>query len=187
MRALTIQVVDPAPSDAELVAAIAEGDRLALTSLYSRYAALVLGIGRRILRTQSDAEDLTHDVFIEVWRHAHEYQPSRGSVRTWVLMRARSRAIDRVKSAAYSRVVPLENAPETTVAHKQEGVGFDSTVVLSALGSLSEDQRTILELGYFEGLSLSEIADRINVPVGTIKSRLSRALSRLRELVVENQ
>jgi RNA polymerase sigma-70 factor (ECF subfamily) len=186
--ALQLGDVQPTRSDTELVAAVAEGDRGALGVLYDRFAPLVLGVGRRILRTESDAEDLLHDVFIEVWRHAHEFDTARGTVRAWVMMRARSRALDRVKSASYSRGAPIESASELMAPDRSQGVGvgFDAAVVARALDNLSDDQRIVLEMGYFEGLSLSEIADRLAVPVGTIKSRLSRALGRLREIVIES-
>lgn len=185
--ALQLRDVQPTRSDSELVAAVAEGDRGALGALYDRFASLVLGVGRRMLRTESDAEDLLHDVFIEVWRHAHDFDASRGTVRAWVMTRARSRALDKVKSASYSRGAPIESASELVAPDRSHGVGagFDAAVVARALDHLSEDQRIVLEMGYFEGLSLSEIAEKLSVPVGTIKSRLSRALGRLREIVIE--
>ena len=98
-----------------------------------------------------------------------------------------SRALDKVKSASYSRGAPIESASELVAPDRSHGVGagFDAAVVARALDHLSEDQRIVLEMGYFEGLSLSEIAEKLSVPVGTIKSRLSRALGRLREIVIE--
>jgi RNA polymerase sigma-70 factor (ECF subfamily) len=171
-------------TDAELVAAAAEGERLALAALYDRYAPLLLALANRLLRHQREAEDLLHDVFLEVWRQAGDYDPSRGSVRAWLVMRLRSRALDRLKSVRHTRVVSLESTtlPEEPQAPPVEQTfGHDQAMVRDALLELPADQRVVLELAYFEGLSLSEIATRLEVPIGTIKSRLARALTRLRD------
>lgn len=173
-----------APADVELVRAAAEGDRQALAALYDRYASLLLALGQRILKNRREAEDLLHDVFLEVWRQARDYDPDRGSVRSWLLMRLRSRALDRLKSAGYARVVSLDGSPprdEPISLEADPALGPDCALVRRALAELPTDQRTVLELSYFEGLSLSEIAEKLGVPIGTIKSRLARALGRLRE------
>jgi RNA polymerase sigma-70 factor (ECF subfamily) len=176
--------VKPQSTDAELVAAAADGDRLALAALYDRYAPLLLALANRLLRHQREAEDLLHDVFLEVWRQAADYDPSRGSVRAWLVMRLRSRALDRLKSVRHTRVVSLESTslPEEPQANAPEQTfGHDQAMVRDALQALPADQRVVLEMAYFEGLSLSEIATKLDVPIGTIKSRLARALTRLRD------
>lgn len=170
--------------DVELVRAIAAGDRAGLATLYDRYAPILLGLAMRLLRDRREAEDLLHDVFLEVWRQARDYDPDRGSVRSWLLMRLRSRALDRLKSAGYARVVSLDGSPprdEPVSLEADPALGPDCALVRRALAELPTDQRTVLELSYFEGLSLSEIAEKLGVPIGTIKSRLARALGRLRE------
>jgi len=167
--------------DAAVVAAIAKGDRLALAELYDRFGGILFALAVRIVRDRREAEDLLHDVFLEVWRAAKDYDPSRGRVRTWLTIRMRSRALDHQKSARVSR-----NAGDDSVIDRvadEAGDLSDSpdrTRVRAALGALPAEQRTVVELGYFEGLSCSEIAARIEVPIGTVKSRLAAALGKLR-------
>ena len=173
-------------SDADLVRAVAAGDRGALAALYDRHAALLLAVGLRVLRSRLDAEDLLHDVFLEIWRRAPSYDPQRGTVRAWLLVRTRSRALDRLKSPGYARVVSMETSGvrEDQLAVAEDPMnGADGALVRGALGDLPVDQRAVLELAYFEGLSLTEIAERLAVPVGTIKSRLARALGKLRDFL----
>jgi RNA polymerase sigma-70 factor, ECF subfamily len=171
-------------SDADLVRAMAEGDRAALGTLYDRYASLLLGVARRLLRSDREAEDLVHDVFLEAFRHSRDFDEARGTVRAWLVMRLRSRALDRLKSVGYARVSSLETTT-LPVEPSVQPVEITSTteihLVRTALAGLPADQRMVIELGYFEGLSLSEVATRLETPIGTIKSRLARALSRLRE------
>ncbi len=171
---------EPSPDDANLVAAMAEGDRAALAALYECYSGVMLAVGVRILRDLSEAEELLHEVFVEAFRAAGAYDRARGSVRTWLTLRMRSRCLDRVKSAGRSRRVGLDDvAPARMVAPVESGTG-DERRVTEALAALPPDQRIVLELGYFEGLSSTEIAARLGVPVGTVKSRTAAALARLR-------
>jgi RNA polymerase sigma-70 factor (ECF subfamily) len=167
--------------DAALIGAIAQGDREALARLYGRYGGSLLAIAQRILSDRREAEDLLHDVFLEVWRHAGHYDAARGSVRAWLLMRMRSRALDRRKSAGFSRVVSLEGrADNDRMAREDPAFAPDRQAVRRALAELPDEQRVVLELGYFEGLSSSEIAARVEAPVGTVKSRVAAALAKLR-------
>ena len=169
--------------DAALVAAMAGGDSAALAKLYERHAGVLLGLALRIVRERREAEDLLHDVFLEAWRSAKDFDPKRGRVRTWLAIRMRSRALDLQKSARVSRnagdagleVVPDESA-RTSPDHAR---------VRAALAELPDDQRHVLELAYFEGLTCSEIAERIGKPIGTVKSRLSAAMAKLRASIVE--
>lgn len=172
-----------------MIAAVAEGDRDALAALYDRWAPVLLALARRILRQEREAEDLAHDVFLEVWHHAGDYDPARGTVRAWLVTRLRSRALDRVKSPALARVISLrrEDAEGTTAAATgmrdpaaDPSFAPDCTRVRVALMRLEPAQRQVLELRYFEGLSSSEIAKRARLPLGTVKSRVAGALARLR-------
>jgi RNA polymerase sigma-70 factor (ECF subfamily) len=173
-------------ADAALVRGIARGDRDALARLYDRYAGILMAVGQRILHERREAEDLLHDVFLEVWRQAADYDAERGTVRAWLLLRMRSRALDRRKSAGYARVISLEErrAPEEgRVPGEDPLLSPDREAVRRALAELPADQRQVLELGYFEGLSSSEIATRIDVPIGTVKSRVAAALTKLRTVM----
>src|SRR5258707_14658639 len=158
---------------------MAGGDRAALAKLYSRHAGVLLGLAIRIVRERREAEDLLHDVFLEAWRCAKDFDPKRGRVRTWLAIRMRSRALDHQKSARVSRNAGdggLELVPDD-----RERTTPDHTRVRAALAELVADQRRVLALSYFEGLSCSEIAARISIPIGTVKSRLAAAMQKLRE------
>jgi RNA polymerase sigma-70 factor (ECF subfamily) len=174
---------DPAGTDADdvaLIEAMAGGDRTALAGLYDRHASTLLALALRILRNRGEAEDLLHDVFLEVWRAAKDYDTSRGRVRTWLVIRMRSRALDVVKSARVARRTDDDTVVAQVVATDDPSASTDQARVRAALGEVPADQRAVLELAYFEGLSCSEIADKLAVPIGTVKSRLAAGLSKLR-------
>jgi RNA polymerase sigma-70 factor (ECF subfamily) len=170
-------------ADEELVARIAQGDREAFRELYDRYETVLLALAQRLLRSPSDAEDLVHDVCLEIWRQAHTYERSRGTVRTWLVMRLRSRALDRIRSSGRLQLETSDenHAEEAAAPDVDLALRFDCSRVQRALSELPEEQRSVLVLAYFEGLPLPEIGERLAIPVGTAKSRLSRALGRLRE------
>lgn len=174
--------------DEHLLAAVIDGDRGALARLYDRYGPVLLGLARRILGDRPEAEDLVHDVFVEAWRRAEDFDPERGSVRAWLILRLRSRAIDRVKAAPHARTTSLD-APgvgepdDRAGAAEDPALAADRSAVRRALMGLPPEQRAVLWLGYFEGLSSSEIATRTGVPIGTVKSRVAAALARLRSVL----
>ena len=164
--------------DADLVAAIAGGDRGALAQLYDRHSGVLLGLAMRIVRDRREAEDLLHDVFLEAWRSAKDFDPKRGRVRTWLAIRMRSRALDHQKSARVSRNAGA--AGLDLLVDDGEHASPDHARVRAALAELGREQRRVLELAYFEGLSCTEIAARVSIPVGTVKSRIAAGLDRLR-------
>jgi RNA polymerase sigma-70 factor (ECF subfamily) len=171
--------------DEALVAAIARGDQQALGRLYDRYAAALLGVAMRILRERRECEDLVHDVFLEAWQKAREFDPGRGSVRAWLFLRLRSRALDRLKAAGYARVDSLDAREvqarvEVVSVGDERGEAPDHATLRATIETLPDEQRRVLELAYFEGLSSSEIAARLGVPMGTVKSRVAAAMARLR-------
>lgn len=179
-------------SDVEVLQAIANGDKNALGILYNRFVARLLGAARRMLSNSQDAEDIVHDVFVEVWRRAADYDDSRGSVAAWLLIRTRSRALDRLKSPSLRRHESLDdgvcceddfsstatNLVSDTWDPTQD---LDGAHVWMALADLPDEQRVVVELAYFEGLTLIEVGDCLGIPAGTVKSRLSRAVATLRE------
>jgi RNA polymerase sigma-70 factor (ECF subfamily) len=171
--------VDDRDRDYEDIRAVANGDQAALGRLYDRHASLMLAVAHRILRNQREAEDILHDVFLEAWRRSGSYDPSRSGVRSWLLLLTRSRALDRVKAAGFARSRPLGDDFDLA-ADSPEIEGVDSKAVRAALADLPPDQRSVLMLGYFGGLSCSEIADELGIPIGTVKSRVKAALEKLR-------
>jgi RNA polymerase sigma-70 factor (ECF subfamily) len=174
--------------DHELLAEAANGSVESLAALYDRYAPLLLGVARRLLTDPAAAEDLVHDVFLEAWRNADSYAQQRGSVRTWLLVRLRSRALDRLRAdqvRTRKREPGMGAAQITETAHDELLREPDRKLVLEALTQLDAQQRETLELAYFEGLSAREIAERTQAPIGTVKSRIASGLARLRRIVVD--
>lgn len=169
-------------SDAELVSALAQGRRDALAPLYDRYAPMLLAVGLRIHADRREIEDIVHDVFVEAWRAAGQFDPARGTVRAWLVTRMRSRVLDRRKSAGVTRSVSLDASGYEWLAGGDDPAALpDQARVRAAMAALSPEQRQVLSLAYFEGLSCSEIAERAELPIGTVKSRAASALARLRE------
>ena len=172
--------------DKSLLAAIQEGDRAALAELYDRYAALILAVAYRILKNRGDAEDLLHDIFLESWQKADTYNPSRGTVKTWLLLRTRSQAIDRLRTLTVARehgLMQSAAAPELPTANNDPSLAPDCRRARQAFEQLPEGQRLVVQLGYFEGLTCQEIATRCDIPLGTVKSRLAAAIMKLRKIL----
>jgi len=166
-------------SDVALVAAMARGDRQALAELYRRHAGVLLGLAMRIVRERREAEDLLHDVLLEAWRAAKDFDPNRGRVRTWLAIRMRSRALDLQKSARVSR--NAGDAGLEVMVDEREHESPDHARIRAAVAALGAEHRAVIELAYFEGLSASEIAGRLAIPIGTVKSRLAAGMQRMRE------
>ena len=177
----------------ELIRQMAEGDREAFARFYDRHARQVYPLIARIVRDPADAADVLQEVFWEAWQLAASYDPGRGTPEAWIFMRARTRAIDRVRA--------VRRRSETFVAPVDEGVtaaaadpagdaaerAEDRDLVLGALGLLPDNQREVLELAYYGGLTQTEIAERLKQPLGTVKTRIRLGLERLREVVKRPQ
>ena len=169
--------------DQDDVAAAARGDQAALGRLYDRYGRLVFSLARRVTEDPSAAEEVTQDVFLQLWRRAGAFDPSRGDLISWLLAITRNRAIDRLRSRqqrAAEAWVPLDNAPflvsppVNCSLETAEGVG-------RVLAALPEQQRRVIELAYYQGFTQSEIAARLQQPLGTVKTWTRSALKALRE------
>ncbi len=171
--------------DVRCMTAVASGDRGALGTLYDRHGPLMLGVGVKLVRDRTAAEDILHDVFLEVWRAAHQYDEARGSVRAWLLLRMRSRCLDFLKSAAVKRRRPISEAPESIAPAAGEDALAHRELV-EVLTKLKPAQREIVTLSYFNGLSSTEIASQLELPVGTVKSRMAAAMRALRGALEES-
>jgi RNA polymerase sigma-70 factor, ECF subfamily len=176
------------PAGQELIAGMARGDADAFAQFYDRYAPLAYSLILRIVRDRTDGSEVLQDVFWEAWEAAAAYDPERGTPEAWVAMRARARAIDRIRSlrrrhevfvAPVDEAVMAETESPSDPAESAESRG----VVQSALAQLSDIQREVIELAYYGGLTQSEIAQRTNQPLGTVKTRIRMGLDRLREVV----
>ena len=160
-----------------LLGRLVSGDQAALGELYDLHAGLVNALALRILRDRAEAEEVVQEVFVQVWRQAARFDPERGSAQAWLCTIARTRALDRLRRRTSRREDPVESAPVPTGRPPHE----DALTVRRALAGLPDDQRRALELAYYEGLTQSEIAERLSQPLGTIKTRIRTALLRLRE------
>jgi RNA polymerase sigma-70 factor (ECF subfamily) len=143
----------------------------------------MFSVALRMLGSRAAAEDLVHDVFLEAWRASSSFDPRRGTLRTWLMVRLRSRALDRLRSVGLTRRVDTggEQLPEPKTAPAEDPeLSPDRHAVRGVVAELPSPQRQVIELAYFSGLSASEIADRIGVPIGTVKSRTAKALASLR-------
>jgi RNA polymerase sigma-70 factor (ECF subfamily) len=166
-------------SDEELVVAIARGDRCAFAALYERHIASLGALSRRMLRHERDAQDVLHDVFVETWARARDFDPTRGSARAWLALRLRSRCLDRIRCASERRTALCAEMDDEPASGRLIAT-VEERRLRDALHALPDEQRAVLDLGYYEGLSTREIAERLQIPLGTVKSRTAAAMDRLR-------
>ena len=173
------------PTDEQVLEAVGRGDDDALGELYDRFGRLAFRLAFRILRDRALAEDAVQEAFLAVWRSADAYRRERAKPSTWILTVVHRRAVDIVRREQSRRSEPLEVAPEPSVgAADEDAVLRDRrAAVQAALTELPGDQRQALELAYYGGLTQSELAERLGVPLGTVKSRMFAGLGRLRELL----
>jgi RNA polymerase sigma-70 factor, ECF subfamily len=177
-------------ADQAALVRLARGDQSALAELYDRHARPIYSLALRILREQADAEDVVQEVFAQAWNQAARFDTSRGAVAAWLLMMARSRAIDRLRARrsrpdTASDAEAVERMPDATVRQDLQLLSSEQVELLkTALTGLPAPQREALELAYYEGLTHTEIADRLSEPLGTVKTRIRQAVIRLRESLV---
>jgi len=175
-------------SDEALLSLVASSDEDALAELYDRFGRIAYGLALRILRDPALAQDAVQEAFLGVWRNADRFLAERAKASTWILTLVHRRAVDLVRREDIRRGEPLERAPEPAdprTAEDEASLGFQRRLVQEALSQLSPEQREALELGYYGGLTQSELAERLGQPLGTIKSRMFTGLSRLRDLLDE--
>jgi RNA polymerase sigma-70 factor, ECF subfamily len=174
-------------SDRDLVAAVAEGGVEALRDLSARYGRALTALAMRFLGNESDAEEVASDVLWQVWREARLFDPTRGSVGSWLVTLARSRAIDRLR-AIKARSAPAEHQITSDPASdpaSQVNQAERARIVRLVLKDLHPEERTALELAYFSELSHSEMAAKLGIPLGTAKTRIRSAMIKLRKALAE--
>ena len=175
--------------DCDLIALISRGDESAFSEFYDLHSPLMFSAAVAILRDSSEAEDLLQEIFVTIWEKASTYDRSRGTPLAWVMTMIRTRSIDRLRSRkskqstierAFEELKPAppdgEDAAFLNVAVREMAFGLRT-----AMANLSSEQRTVLELAYFNGLSQSEIAETLSEPIGTIKARARRGMIQLRD------
>jgi RNA polymerase sigma-70 factor (ECF subfamily) len=170
-----------ATSDKSLIDRVRSREQQAMTEIFDRYAGLVYSVALRILNDSGHAEDVTQEIFFQLWRNPDSFSPSRGSLGTWLLVVARNRAIDHLRQRR-----PMESVDEALLASPTnlENVAERGMIIeriQTILRDLPTEQQQSLQLAFFEGLSHSEIAQKTGQPLGTVKTRIRSALTNLRK------
>jgi len=174
-------------SDHGLLALVARGDREAFARLYDMYAAPAYSLALRIVRDRDLAADVVQDAFMAVWRQASSFDSRRGQPSTWILTLTHHKAVDTVRREQRRRADSLEDAADMgdtgPPVDEQAWQGVAREQVRRAMARLPDPQREVLELAYFAGYTQSELAERLALPIGTVKSRTFAAMSSLRQLL----
>lgn len=183
-------------SDEALLRQIARAETQALSELYDRYGRLVFSLAVRVVGDGETAEEITQDVFVQVWKKASTYQPDLGRPVTWLASIARHRAIDvlrrqKVRPSGHLDAFDAEDSPlkvdEESGPEPQSEMSQSRARLKRALSSLPDEQRSVLLLAYFEGLSHRELAERVSQPLGTVKTRLRLGLQKLRQMLESDE
>lgn len=174
--------------DSDLTRRLARGDDSALAALYESYGSLAYGVAMRLLRDTAAAEDVVQEAFVQVWKHAGSFDSRRGSLRGWLLSMVHNRAIDvlrqrRARPTAQWDIEEMDVADSTDV-WTQVRQGMSRETLVRAMLHLSPEQREVIELAFFSGYTHTEIAERLGLPLGTVKGRARLGLQRLRSVLV---
>jgi RNA polymerase sigma-70 factor (ECF subfamily) len=173
-------------TDEDLLVRVRSGDQAAFAHLYDRTSARVLGLVRRVLLDVAQSEEVTQEVFLEIWQSSSRFDPNKGSATSWILTMAHRRAIDRVRSSQSGRdrdvrVGVRDFSREYDDVAERAEIRLENERVVKAMDRLSDVQRQAISLAYYEGLTQTEISDRLSVPLGTVKTRLRDGMIRLRD------
>ena len=174
------------PSDGQLILRTAGGDRSAFEELHARYRRAVLGLALRRIGDRGRAEDATQDAFVAVWRSARTYDPARGNGASWLYAVARNAITDRLRRTPEPAAEPLDTPSDEPGPPDEAEASWTAWRVHRALEILPEHERPVIELAYWGGLSQSEISDRLEIPLGTVKTRTRSALARLADALEED-
>lgn len=173
--------------DKELVQAIVERHEAAVAELYDRFSGMLLALAQRVLSDPADAEEILQETFLQVWNQADRYDPKRSSVSTWLVLIARSRAIDRLRSAKVKHRTAVAAQLEKRDLHTSPTGAGDvlhgerRLRLGEELAKLPAEQREVLELAFYRGMTQSEIASQTGIPLGTVKTRTLLAMKKLRK------
>ena len=176
-------------SDAQLVTAVARYSEVALAEVYRRHGGAVYGLARRVLNSAAEAEDVVQEVFVRLWKQPDRFDADRGTLRSFLLAQSHARAVDAIRS------LNARKAREAKDAHRTASAEYDisheawdlalADKVSGALADLPKDERRAIELAYFEGRTYVEVAELLDTPEGTVKSRIRNGMRRMRAALVE--
>lgn len=174
--------------ESELLPKIANNDEEAFSELYNRFSQVVYNLSFRVVKNKSDAEEVVQKVFIQIWNKAENYDQSRGAVSTWIMNITRSRAIDKIRSLKKIRsTISMDDTFLQFISQKGfiiEDANEKREIIKKALAAIPADQKTVVETIYFEGYTHTEAAKELNIPVGTVKTRLRLGILKLREQIL---
>ena len=171
-----------------LMTRVAHGDTEAFSDLYDQTSSMIYGLALRVVRSEALAEEVTQEVYLQVWRQASGFDPQRGSVKSWMATMAHRRAVDVVRRSQSARDRELKVPADAPVADVAELaiLGDERDRVRAALSSLTDLQFQVIEMAYFGGLTYSEVAERLDTPLATVKTRIRDGLTRLRSALGED-
>jgi RNA polymerase sigma-70 factor (ECF subfamily) len=176
-------------SDAQLVTSIGRYNEVALAEVYRRHGGAVYGLARRVLNSSIEAEDVTQEVFLRLWNQPDRFDPSRGSLRSFLLAQSHARAVDAIRSLNARRAREIKDAAKTARgAYDMQHEAWDLSLadqVARALEELPEEERRVIQMAYFEGHTYVEVAALLDQPEGTVKSRIRSGMRRMRNVLIE--
>jgi RNA polymerase sigma-70 factor, ECF subfamily len=174
--------------DVELLREIASGDRGAFAEFYDRHSTLMFSVAAKILNDTSEAEDVMQEAFLQIWEKAAKFDPKLGKASSWAAIMVRNKAIDRIRASQRRTRLAEEAGTAQAIAEEAADTVNDTLhgheqakIIQTAIVELPQEQRQAIELAYFSGLTQDEISKKLNTPLGTIKARIRRGLSKLRD------
>jgi RNA polymerase sigma-70 factor (ECF subfamily) len=190
-----IQLSERNEVDVKILQRVRQGEEPALAELYQRYIQILYSLAMRILQSSEETEDLMQEIFLQVWNKAASYEANKGTVYTWLVTITRNRAIDRMRSTSYrhhSRAVDVETImlaadSRSSNPHSNTVLMEEQRSVVNALQRLTPDQQKVIGLAYYEGYSQSQIAEALNIPLGTVKTRMRKGLMELKNMLQEKK
>jgi len=186
-------LVQPEQTDEQLITAICSGNEVAIEMLYERYYRYAYALAYRILRDPVAAEDIVQDAFLSIWRKASSYQAQTGSVQSWIQAIVRNRSIDKIRASVHRDYqwspLQLENEQdppsEEPDVWEQAWQSEQRRIICEVMEQIPQEQRTVIELAYFGGLTHAEIAEQYQIPLGTVKGRMRLGLQKMKSLLAE--
>lgn len=175
------------PTDSEIMRRIRRQDQQALSELYTRYGGPVYSIAMRVLRNPSHSEEVTQDIFLRVWEKGEQWDPEKGKLSSWLLTMARHAAIDRLRKETRRPDIsdaPLEDMPEivSRIARVDTPQWQNGQLLREMLGELPDEQSQVIDMAFFSGFTHSQISEQLDLPLGTVKTRVRLGLQKLRSL-----
>jgi RNA polymerase sigma-70 factor (ECF subfamily) len=174
-------------TEEELVTRLKNSDKVAFSSLYDNYSTALYGVVMKIVRTDPPGADVMQDAFIKIWKNLGNYDPKKGTLFTWILNVARNTAIDRIRSSEYQKgktTYDIDNQVGAAEKISYHNPSMEHIGVHELVNKLKAEHKEIIELAYFQGYTQTEIAEELNIPLGTVKTRVKLAMVHLRELTL---